>query len=159
MANTIEEMVETKPRRLRKAERAELFERFNGRCAYCGEHLGERWCADHVEPIIRETKYQRGKGFVQTGAMLRPQLDTLENMMPSCAPCNIHKGSYSLESWRLELGRLLGVLNRNYPTYRMAKRIGLIEEAEPVAIKFYFEREPEVFGVTITQLKASTNGE
>lgn len=34
MANTIEEMVETKPRRLRKAERAELFERFNGRCAY-----------------------------------------------------------------------------------------------------------------------------
>lgn len=126
---------------LGKAERATLFERFDGRCAYCGESLGARWCADHVEPVIRETRYQKGKGFVQTGAVLHPQRDTLENMMPACSPCNIHKGAHSLEGWRQELGRLLGVLDRNYPTYRMAKRMGLVAEAtEAVPVRFYFER-------------------
>jgi len=130
---------------LSKRQRAELFERFDGRCAYCGEFLGKRWCADHVEPVIRETHYQRGKGFVQTGRMLHPERDTVDNRMPSCAPCNIHKSGHTLEGWRVELGRLLEILKRNYPTYRMALRIGLVEEATPAPIKFYFERNNRGF--------------
>lgn len=37
---------------LTKSQRAALREKFGGRCAYCGSELGERWHADHIEPIV-----------------------------------------------------------------------------------------------------------
>lgn len=128
--------------RLTKAEREGLRDQFDGRCAYCGNALGERWHADHVDPVIRETKYERGRGLVPTGAMLKPHKDCLENILPSCAPCNISKGTHSLEGWRIELGRVIGILNRNYPTYRTARRFGLVAESSRVRVEFFFEREP-----------------
>lgn len=129
--------------KLTKTQRAVLFERYSGRCAYCGDHLKARWCADHVEPVIRETRYERGKGFVQTGRVLHDGRDTLANMLPSCPPCNISKGSHSLEGWRRELLRSTEYLERNYPTFRTAvrfRRVMVEHVNEPV--RFYFEDNP-----------------
>jgi hypothetical protein len=125
--------------KLTKAQRAEVRAKFGGRCAYCGEPLGERWHADHHVAVIRDLKFERGKGFVQTGELLRPQHDTLENMFPSCAPCNIDKGPNSLDWWREKLARACEVLTRNNPTYRHARRFGLVQETG-AEITFYFER-------------------
>lgn len=122
----------------KKAQRAALREMFSGRCAYCGSELGERWHADHVEPVMRELRYERGKGFVPTGAMHMPHRDTPANMMPACAPCNIDKHAMSLEDWRGKLSRSLEVLARNNATYRHAVRFGLVEE-RPREVRFYFE--------------------
>ena len=45
----------------------------------------------------------------------------------------------NLEEWRKKLSRTLDVLNHNYPTYRHARRFGLVAEtAQPII--FYFER-------------------
>lgn len=125
--------------RLSKADRDEIRMKFGGCCAYCGEPLGDRWHADHHEAVVRDLKWESGKGFRPTGALLRPQHDTLANLFPSCAPCNIDKGPNSLEWWREKLQGACGVLTRNNPTYRHALRFGLVRETG-TAVVFHFER-------------------
>ncbi|KVN20693.1 MULTISPECIES: DNA methyltransferase [unclassified Burkholderia] len=75
----------------------------------------------------------------KSGPPTRPEHDVLENFMPACAPCNIDKHAMPLEAWRAKLSRTLDVLNRSYPTYRHARRFGLLTET-PAPIIFYFER-------------------
>lgn len=128
--------------RLTKQQREQLRMMFDGRCAYCGALLTDRWHADHVEAIERKLQYVRGKGLVPTGESYKPENDTIENMMPSCPPCNIDKHSMSLDGWRRKLQDATGVLSRNNPTYRHAKRFGLVQETGAV-ITFYFERIKE----------------
>ena len=118
---------------LTKKQRASLREKYGGRCAYCGNLLGERWHADHIEPIVRNDwlKIVRGPDY--------PERDTLENMHPACPPCNIDKHSFSLETWRQIIQRSNEVLQRSVPTFRRALRYQLITlSAEPVV--FYFEK-------------------
>jgi hypothetical protein len=125
--------------KLTKTQREQLRMKFGGKCAYCGCDLPERWHADHVEAVQRKLDYVRGKGFVATSEMYRPQNDRIENMMPSCPPCNISKHSMSLESWRGWLAGHVNSLNAFHPIYRLAKAYGLIQETgNPVV--FYFER-------------------
>lgn len=125
--------------KLSKSQRAALREKFGGRCAYCGEELGDRWHADHIEYVERELVFVPGKGVVSTGRMLRPERDTLENLNPACAPCNLDKNSLTLEAWRALMQRSNEVLMRDVSTFRRAVRYGLVElKATPIV--FYFER-------------------
>ncbi|WP_047219093.1 HNH endonuclease [Delftia lacustris] len=125
--------------KLSKSQRAALREKFGGRCAYCGEELGDRWHADHIEYVERELVFVPGKGVVSTGRMLRPERDTLENLNPACAPCNLDKHSLTLEAWRALMQRSNEVLMRDVSTFRRAVRYGLVElKATPIV--FYFER-------------------
>ena len=125
--------------KLTKAQRQDLRERFGGRCAYCGHELGSRWHADHVEAVIRKLHYQKGKGFVQTGEMYNPARDAMDNMMPSCASCNIDKSVFDLETWRDVIRKKVEVLNRYHPAYRHAVRFGLVQETG-ASVVFHFER-------------------
>lgn len=126
-------------KKLNKTEREQLRLKYLGRCAYCGDPLGNRWHADHLEPVERVLQHVRGKGFVPTGEVWRPENNCLGNMMPSCPPCNIDKHKMSLEDWRTKLQNAAAVLGRNNPTYRHARRFGLIRETgDPVV--FFFEK-------------------
>jgi len=127
--------------KLSKQERSNLAAKFGGRCAYCGAPLGDRWHADHLEPVRRELKWISGKGLVTTGKLERPERDILANLMPACAPCNIDKHSLTLEQWRAKLSGAPSVLARNNPTYRHAVRFGLVAEVTTEVV-FYFERQP-----------------
>ena len=117
---------------LRKAERAALRDKFDGRCAYCGEPLSEKWHADHVEPLVRNDwlKIPRGPDY--------PHRDTLENLNPACPPCNLDKHSQSLDSWRDNIRRSLEMLERDSGLYRRAVRYRLMT-LQPKPIVFYFE--------------------
>jgi hypothetical protein len=120
--------------KLSKQQRAALREKFGGRCAYCGCELGDRWHADHVEPLVRNDW-----GRTPSAMPDWPERDTLENMNPACAPCNIDKHSLSLESWRQMIQRSNEVLQRDVSTFRRAVRYGLVSlRANPVL--FHFER-------------------
>ena len=130
--------------KLTKAEREQVRMKFGGRCAYCGEPLGERWHADHFEPVERIIKYVSGKGAVHTGECYRPERHRLDNMMPACPPCNIDKHSMSLEGWRRKLQDACNVLTRNSPTYRHAKRFGLLQETG-TRIVFHFESPNAIY--------------
>lgn len=124
---------------LTKSERAKLREKYEGRCAYCGGELGDKWHADHIEPVDREFKYVSGVGAVQTGKMHRPERDTIENMNPACPPCNLDKHSLSLEAWRDLMQRSNEVLLRDVSTFRRAVRYGLVT-LNSAPIVFYFEK-------------------
>lgn len=115
--------------RLTKKQRIELHAKFAGRCAYCGCELGERWHADHFEPVIRTQDLRDAE---------RPGNHSMQNMMPSCAPCNISKGRQTLDGWRAWLAGHINSLNSYQPIYRIAKAYGLIvETGKPVV--FHFE--------------------
>lgn len=131
--------------KLTKEQRATLKAKFGGRCAYCGIELGDRWHADHFEPVQRELKYISGQGLKATGKLERPERDTLANMMPACGPCNIDKHSMSLEQWRGKLGRAPEVLGLYNPTYRHAIRFGLVIETQ-AKVTFFFERQEALAG-------------
>lgn len=124
---------------LTKAQRAALREKFGGRCAYCGQPLGEKWHADHIEPIVRNDWFKRAGFSLPPRGPDYPHRDTLENMNPACPPCNIDKHSMSLESWRGIIERSNEVLTRDVSTFRRAMRYGLVQlNTQPVV--FYFER-------------------
>ena len=124
---------------LSKAQRAALREKFGGRCAYCGQPLGDRWHADHIEPIVRNDWYQRAGFSIPPRGPAYPHRDTLENMNPACPPCNIDKHSMSLEDWRGIIARSNEVLARDVSTFRRALRYGLVQlNTKPVL--FYFEQ-------------------
>ena len=130
--------------KLTRTEREAVRVKFDGRCAYCGELLGARWHADHIEAVERKLEWAeradgKGRTLRSTGEFHRPERHTLENLNPACPPCNIDKHSMSLEEWRKKLSRAVDVLTRNNPTYRHAKRFGLIAETGS-PISFYFEQ-------------------
>lgn len=124
---------------LSKKERAELFMKYEGCCAYCGDPLQDRWHAEHIKAVRRIYKYVRGKGRVATGKMRNPENDVIENMNPTCPPCNLDKKKMSLETWRKRLENTLDVLMRNNNTYKHAKRFGLVVET-PKKVIFHFEK-------------------
>jgi hypothetical protein len=128
--------------KLSKTQREQVRAMFGGRCAYCGELLGDRWHADHIEAVERKLEFVRDGHSTRlrtTGEVHRPERDCIENINPACAPCNIDKHAMPLESWRKKLEGALGVLKRNQPTYRHALRFGLVEE-KLAPVVFYFER-------------------
>lgn len=118
--------------KLSKADREQVRLKYDGRCAYCGHPLPERWHADHFIAVKRHAWGKR------RGEMRKPEHHHLDNMMPSCPTCNISKGKLSLEAWRKWLAGHLKSLNDNHSIYRLAKSYGLVvETGRPVV--FHFE--------------------
>lgn len=124
----------------KQLERIEILAKTNGNCAYCGCSLeGMRFHIDHFEPVRRDFTYNKEKGrYIQTGTMLNPERDCIENKFASCPSCNIIKSSQSLEGFRMTISGFVKSLNRDSTQYKFAKRYGLVTEAEK-PVKFYFE--------------------
>ncbi|WP_395055238.1 HNH endonuclease [Polaromonas sp.] len=122
---------------LTKSERLSVFNKFGGRCAYCGCELPARWHADHLLPVEREF-IVRDNRLVASGNALRPENHCIDNMMPACPPCNISKHSLSLDGWRKWLEGHVRSLNAHNTPYRLAKAYGLLVETGK-AVTFYFE--------------------
>lgn len=120
--------------KLKKAEREQLRMKYDGKCAYCGCELPERWHADHFEPVVRNW----GDEAKEVPCM-RPQNNNFENMMPACPPCNLSKSSYTLEGWRSWIAGHVNSLNSYHPIYRLTKAYGLVVETGNPVI-FHFEK-------------------
>lgn len=132
-----------------RAQRDQIKAKYHGRCAYCGCELGDRWHADHLIPIRRSVRNMRDdNGCVvrdewgrvpQEKYLVNPEADCMDNMVPACPSCNIHKNSLPLESFRRAIASQIEILRRDRPTFRLAERYGLIE-CKPKEVVFYFER-------------------
>lgn len=121
----------------KKELRIAVKKKCNGKCAYCGDVLTDKFHVDHLLPVKRIFKWEDGK-HKSTGKMENPELDCFENMLPSCASCNVIKSSLSLEIFREIIEDRLVQLERE-SSYRVAKRYGMIIEV-PKKIIFEFER-------------------
>lgn len=108
--------------------RNRVYEKYGGRCAYCGQPIAyKEMQIDHMEPLARG------------GA------DEEANFMPSCRICNHYKHTLTVEGFREQIGLLTKRLIERVYIYKLALRHGrLIEDTAPV--QFYFERGHEKDG-------------
>jgi hypothetical protein len=131
-----------------KAIRQQVFNKYGGKCAYCGCDLQKGWHVDHVEPCRRLTEsvcivqpkgvYPRYKWVDRFVGYSNPDANHIDNYMPSCPSCNINKHGDTIEEFRLNISGYLNSLNLRMVQYKMAKKYGLVEETgKPVV--FFFE--------------------
>ena len=112
-----------KRKKFSKEEREQVYNMFDGHCAYCGcEITLKQMQADHIMPL-------------ELGGD-----DEISNLYPTCRSCNHYKHTLTIEKFRAALERMPGVLMRDNVTYRNAVRFGLIAHPQSPKIKFYFER-------------------
>jgi 5-methylcytosine-specific restriction endonuclease McrA len=137
---------------MKKSDREIVFNKFGGKCAYCGTNLVKGWHVDHLVPIRRNYEYQKGYFAHQGTPSVRwrnprtiiigcenPEMECIENYMPACASCNINKHGYSLEEFRNLIKGFMKHLNEINTQYKVAKRYGLVTENN-IEVKFYFEK-------------------
>lgn len=129
---------------MKKSEREIVFNKYGGKCAYCGCELQKGWHVDELLPVVRDWEYVPSKGKSQfdmvkrfTG-MRNPENLNADNQMPACPSCNILKSSMDLEGFRLVISGFINSLNSYINQYKFAKRYGLVEETNKPVV-FYFE--------------------
>lgn len=105
------------PQVVRKAVK----EKFQGRCAYCGQKP-EKIHIDHIKPVIRGGD------------------NSIENLLPACFSCNNYKMSFDLEGFRAELTQQVHRARAHSLNFRLAERFGMIAVKEIARIEFYFEQ-------------------
>lgn len=133
-----------------KPNRKAVYDKYNGRCAYCGCELQKGWHVDEILPVVRSQRYIKdGNGdrvwcevkreYKIERYMEFPERMTLDNQNPACASCNIMKSSEPLESFRNKISAFITSLNEYSTQYKFAKRYGLVmETVKPIV--FYFEQ-------------------
>lgn len=106
-------------------KRQEIYDKYNGKCAYCGVGLEKGWHIDHIKP----------REFGGT--------DESENLNPSCKYCNNYKGFNNLEEYRRQLIKMLneehGYLFKSKTKMQVGINMGSITYVEWDGL-FYFEK-------------------
>jgi hypothetical protein len=106
-------------------DRKAVYNKYNGRCAYCGCKIDFKdMQVDHVV-----SKRNGGK-------------DDITNLNPACRLCNHYKNADPLESFRnWALGGVIQRLMKIY-IFRVALKYGMVE-IKDWDKKFYFEKTKE----------------
>ena len=122
-------MHEQKRKRITKAERLQVFNKYGGYCAYCGKKIEYKdMQVDHIESVYR-AEYLGGEAD-----------NSIENYMPSCRACNFYKGVNDLETFRRRLTEVLyDNLKKNFNYKLLLKYDQIKEDIHPVV--FYFEKK------------------
>ena len=114
-----------------KSKRKLVYDKYNGRCAYCGCELKlSEMQVDHIVPKFRNNEMWHQN---EIGS------DEISNLNPSCRMCNYYKGMGSIENFRENLKDTLMRNVRRPFDFRLAERYGMIEVTEWDG-KFYFEK-------------------
>jgi 5-methylcytosine-specific restriction endonuclease McrA len=111
--------------KISKKTRQYVYDKYNGKCAYCGVDLVKGWHVDHINPQV----YGGG--------------NEIENLNPSCTHCNIYKSSRDLEFYRNALKKLLNTkheyLFKSKTKMQVAIKMGAVQLNEWDGL-FYFEK-------------------
>ena len=99
-----------------------IYEKYKGKCAYCGEKLKKSWHIDHITP-----KNSGGS-------------DHIENLNPACASCNMKKSWMNIEEFRNYIKTRAEKFMKYNSDYRLCNRYELLPAKINKEIKFYFER-------------------
>lgn len=108
------------PKKLRFA----VYEKYQGRCGYCGIELELRQMqVDHIFP------HRRGG------------VDEYDNLMPACRMCNYYKHTFTVEGFRQEMKTLHERILKPFIA-RLGARYGMVE-VTPFDGVFYYERHAQ----------------
>ena len=107
-----------------KKLRQQVFDKYNGKCAYCGTELNKGWQVDHILP-----QYCGGGSH-------------FENLNPCCIDCNSYKRYHDLEGYRRQLSKMLNkkpeYLFKSKTKMQVATKMGSIQHTKWNEV-FYFE--------------------
>ncbi len=133
---------------MKKKVREAVFNKYGGRCAYCGCELQSNWQVDHAISRV----YWQYHNPENTKAV-----NDLENLMPSCKECNHYKRSLCLDgslthtgfrAYMVEFHKRLAKLPKKTMVSKTVKRIAYMNTIaekygitfdKPFSGKFYFE--------------------
>ena len=125
-----------KHKRIPKRQREAVFNKYGGRCAYCGCELTLRTMqVDHIKAVYASSLENNG---VET------QDDNIENLNPSCRQCNFYKGTLDIEQFRKKIMTTLYETCQNSFQAKLAKKLGMLTVKQ--FDKFYFKRINEKNG-------------
>ena len=79
------------------------------------------------------------KKLLENKVMHKPENDTIDNIVPACAACNLFKGVFSVEDFRAEILIQTERARKKSVNFRTAERFGLIKETNNNVV-FWFER-------------------
>ena len=114
---------------LTKEQRYQVYNKYNGRCAYCGCEIEYKdMQVDHLIPLCQSDNPD-----------IDEKLWDMENLMPACRLCNHYKRSYTLEHFREAIEKIPFKLNRDSYIYRVGSKYGVVKSAEKKVI-FLFEK-------------------
>ena len=112
-----------KRKRITKADRLKVFNKYGGRCAYCGREMEiKEMQVDHMIPL-------------RVGGA-----DEMWNYMPACRRCNHYKRGSSMEAFREMIEKIPQKLQRDSYIFRVGIDYGFFESNEKEVV-FYFERQ------------------
>jgi 5-methylcytosine-specific restriction endonuclease McrA len=108
--------------KINKGKRITVFNKYGGKCSYCGDMLDfDKFHIDHIYPI-----YKKGS-------------NKIDNLNPSCKPCNISKAFYDINEWKAELLLKYNKELENNPSFRIMDKFGIIRKITDNII-FYYEK-------------------
>lgn len=114
-----------------KKKREAVYQKYGGRCAYCGRKIAYKdMQVDHFQAL-------RAWGIED------PASDDLANLMPACRMCNHYKRANTLETFRRYIEEIPKKLRENY-IYKVGVVYGVVADYEQ-PIRFYFEDVEEGF--------------
>lgn len=127
---------------MKKSDRELIYNKYGGRCAYCGCELQKGWAVDHIVPCYRtdndEEYIRRFTHPKRTEPIPHRGKDCIENYNPSCRRCNGWKSTFSVEQFREEI-KLQPTRVRVVSTgFRLAEDFKQIQETNNPVV-FYFE--------------------
>lgn len=102
------------------SNRFRVYRKFNGRCAYCGNHVPfDSFQIDHIVPDQQNNK--------------------LANLNPSCRTCNYFKSNLSIENFRLRIKHIQNLLWQHNANLKLLTSFDMVK-FNTVDIVFYFEK-------------------
>ena len=121
-----------------KELRVFVWNKYNGRCAYCGKEIDMKQLRiDHINPIWR------GHDISKTHIYGHERgTDNIENLNPSCARCNNWKHTWTVEEFRREIKLQVERLEKYQGGFRIAYDFNLLSKNHNDVI-FYFEKHAE----------------
>lgn len=115
-----------------KKIREQVYQKYNGHCAYCGCELEMKdMQVDHVISVARQ-RFNKDK---------IEDINHIDNLLPSCRSCNYYKDTCGIEGFRKKLRTLMERVKQPF-IYRLASKYGMVEERSWDG-KFYFEKHGE----------------
>jgi hypothetical protein len=119
----------TKRKAIPKKIREAVYNKYGGRCAYCGKAITyKEMQVDHLIPLG-----SWGRKYSEE------ELECFENYMPTDRTCNHYKRCHGLESFREMISEIPKKLYRDSYIYKVGINYGIYDKVDPVPIKFYFE--------------------
>lgn len=109
--------VPTIPKKLRES----AYEKYGGRCAYCGEPIQyTEMEVDYLKPMQHGGKME------------------IDNLLPSCRVCKRNRKNRQLDKFRKQLQDIPKTLDKDC-SYRLGKKYGIVQDYPEPMIKFFFE--------------------